>query len=73
MNEFYENVAAKSNCSECGKQDMGIAYVYESGGLVKKPGEALGIKAYIGAGNMLIIVCKACGFVEKSFVIAKGL
>ncbi len=71
MNEHYESIRSKSTCPECGGTDMGITYLYESGGAVKKHGKILGMDSYTGLGNLLMITCRACGFVAKSFVIAR--
>ncbi|MBL8021677.1 MAG: hypothetical protein JNM27_18540 [Leptospirales bacterium] len=71
MNEFYENIRSKSECSECGGKDMGITYVYEAGGIVKNQGTLLGMKSYTGVGNLLLIACRKCGFVAKSFLIGR--
>lgn len=71
MNEHYENIKSKTVCTECNGKEMHIAYLYEGTGIIKKPGKTLGITSYTGAGNMLMIVCKSCGFVAKSFAIGK--
>lgn len=69
MNEHYEAIRAKTECSECGGKDMGIVHMYEKSGIVKKKGTALGMDSYTGLGNVLMIACRGCGFIAKSFLI----
>ena len=64
---FYEEVKNKTECSECGNKDMGIAYVHDNKGAVKKKGKTLGMDSFTPTGNLLLIMCKQCGFVAKSF------
>lgn len=64
---FYEDVKNKTECSECGNKEMGIAYMYETEGIVKKKGTTLGMTSYSPSGNLLLIMCKSCGFVAKTF------
>ena len=71
MTEHYENIRSKTVCTECGNNDMAISYLYESGGIVKKHSKVLGMSAFTGLGNVLMIVCRKCGFIAKSFAIAK--
>jgi hypothetical protein len=71
MNEHYETIRSKTVCTECGGNDMDISYLYDGSGAVKKRKTALGMTGYTGSGNMLMIVCKNCGFLAKSFVIAR--
>ncbi|HEY1039868.1 MAG TPA: hypothetical protein VGF30_10710 [Bacteroidia bacterium] len=71
MTEFYESIKSKTICTECGGNDMGFTYLYEGSGEVKKQTKVLGMIAYQGIGNMLMITCRKCGMVAKSFVIAK--
>jgi len=69
MNEHYENIKNKTVCPECGGKDMGFTYLYDKGGAVKKKGKMLGMDAFTGIGNMLMITCRGCGMVAKSFAI----
>lgn len=71
MNEFYENIRSKTECSECGGKDMGITYIFEGSGAVKKQGTLLGMASYTGVGNLLMITCRKCGFVAKSFLVGR--
>ena len=71
MTEHYENIKNKTVCTECGGKEMGIGYLYEKSGTVKKHSKVLGMDAFTGNANMLMILCNKCGFVAKSFVIAK--
>lgn len=71
MTEHYENIRAKTVCTECGGNDMAISYLYESSGIMKKQSKVLGMSTYVGLGNMLMIVCRKCGYINKSFAIAK--
>ncbi|HNL66959.1 MAG TPA: hypothetical protein PKK76_00455 [Leptospiraceae bacterium] len=50
---------------------MAFGYLFEGTGAVKKKGSLLGLDAFSGVGNMIMIVCQGCGFVAKSFVIAR--
>jgi len=69
MNEHYEKIKSNTTCAECGGKDMGFTYLYDQGGIVKKQGTVLGMLSYTGLGDMLMITCRTCGFVAKSFVI----
>jgi hypothetical protein len=71
MNEYYENIKDKTVCTECGGKEMAIGHLWESSGIVKIHTTVLGLGAYKGTSNMLMIICKKCGFVNKSFVIAR--
>jgi predicted nucleic-acid-binding Zn-ribbon protein len=71
MNDYYENIKNNAVCTECGSREMGIAYLHDNDGLVKNVTKVLGLKAYAGVGNVLVIVCKKCGFIVKSFVVAR--
>lgn len=71
MTEFYEKIKEKTVCTECNGKDLGFTYLYESSGTVKKHSKVLGMNAYSGIGNMLMITCRTCGFVVKSFLISK--
>jgi len=71
MNEFYENIKNKTTCTECGNKEMDISYVYEGGGAVKKQTTVMNFTGYQGMGNLLLITCKGCGFVAKTFLIGR--
>ncbi|MDP2385731.1 MAG: hypothetical protein Q8M29_05135 [Bacteroidota bacterium] len=71
MTEHYENIKNKTVCTECGGKEMGFAYLYEKSGTVKGHSKVLGMHAFTGKANMLMIVCNTCGFIAKSFAIAK--
>jgi hypothetical protein len=71
MNEYYESIKNKTVCTECDGKEMAIGYLYENSGIVKIHTELLGLSAYKGTSNMLMIICKKCGFVNKSFVFAR--
>jgi rubredoxin len=71
MEEKFENIRKNTTCSECGGKEMAFGYPFEGTGAVKKKGSLLGLDAFSGVGNMIMIVCQGCGFVAKSFVIAR--
>jgi hypothetical protein len=71
MNEYYENIKNKTVCTECGGTEMAIGYFYEVSGSVKILTTVMGANAYKGTSNMLMIICKKCGFMNKSFVVAR--
>ena len=71
MNEYYEKIKDKTVCTECGGKEMAFGYLWESSGTVKILTTVLGAAAYKGTSNILLIVCKKCRFVNKSFVFAR--
>ena len=71
MNEHYENIKNKTVCTECGGKEMDLAYVHDAAGAVKTVTKVLGMQAYKGVGNLLIICCRKCGFVAKSFAVGR--
>jgi rubredoxin len=71
MSDYYEKIKEKTVCTECGGKDMAFGYLFEKSGIVKTNTTVLGMSAFTGVGNMLLITCRACGFVAKSFVIKK--
>ncbi|HLP13245.1 MAG TPA: hypothetical protein VK177_15015 [Flavobacteriales bacterium] len=71
MTEHYENIRSKTICPECQGNDMGITYLWEKSGTVKKQGTVLGMNSFTGLGNLLMITCRKCGCVAKSFVVSK--
>ncbi len=70
MNEYYENIKNKTVCTDCGGKEMAFGYIWEGSGAVKKLTTVLGVPAYRGAANMLLIICNKCGLVNKSYVFA---
>jgi len=67
----YDEIAKKTVCSECGGNDMGITFIYDNSGALKKKGSLLGMDSYSAIGNVLNITCRGCGFIAKSFAVAR--
>lgn len=67
----YDEIAKNTVCPHCGGSDMGITFVYDNSGALKKKGTLLGMDAYTPIGNVLNITCRGCGCIAKSFAVAR--
>ncbi len=67
----YDEIAKKTVCSECGGNDMGITFIYEGTGALKKKGTLVGMDAYTAVGTVPNITYRGCGFIAKSFAVAR--
>jgi hypothetical protein len=67
----YDEIAKRTVCTECGGSDMGITFIFDGSGALKKKGTLLGMDAYTPVGNILNITCRGCGLIAKSFAVAR--
>lgn len=63
----FDEIAKKTACKDCGNEDMDVGYMFEGSGAISRriPG------GFIGHGNGVLIYCKACGKVAKTYVVTK--
>lgn len=66
MAQDFEKIKNNTVCPECGKKEMGLGYTYGDGS-AHAATTVLGMKAYKQASNLVMIICKNCGLLVKSY------
>lgn len=65
----FENIRLNTTCTDCGHTEMAMGYSYGDGSIHKK---VLQNNAYAIATRTIVIVCKNCGLVVKTYAEEPG-
>ncbi len=66
MPQNFNDIKSKTVCSDCGGKEMVLGYTASEGAIHKKT-SVLGMEAYSRATTKVMVICKNCGLVVKSY------